>query len=143
VPALFSASLSASPVFESLSSDGGVAALEGSAVSSASSMTKAASKTAGSGLAAPSPFASFVVRSSLAFFVGRGLRAGDCVPAPLEDRDRREAELAEPGACFCASMLALCLACSSAMDRSIALLNLCHGRSKLGVCISRMGCLTA
>jgi len=113
--------------FEFLSADDGVATLEGAALSSASSITNAASKTAGSGFAATSPFASLDVTSPLAFFVGLGRRAGDWPPRLLEDRDRRGP--AFPGACdaCCESRLVLCLACSSAMVRSIAPLSLCDG----------------
>jgi hypothetical protein len=60
----------------SLSAADGVLVREGAAASSTSSITKAASKTAGSGFAAPSP-ASFELRSWLGFFVGRARRAGD------------------------------------------------------------------
>jgi len=71
----------------SLSANEGVATLLGVAVSSVSSMTNAASKTAGSGLAAgPSPLEA-ALTSSASFFLGR--RAGDCVFVPLEDRERR------------------------------------------------------
>jgi hypothetical protein len=109
------------PAFGSLSANAGVATLDGAAESSISSMTKAASKTAGSGLGAPSPFASRAVRSSLAFFVGLGRLAGDWVPAVLEDRERRGAVVPGVGA----GCPALCLACSSAMVRSIAPLSRC------------------
>ena len=101
----------------SLSFDTGVATLEGVAESS-SSMTKAASKTAGSGFTtAASPFASLEAVSSAGFFLGR--RAGDCVFVPLEDRERRVEGPAGLGL-----GLFFCLDCSSAIWRSIAPLSL-------------------
>jgi hypothetical protein len=121
-----SVSFPASPAFVSLPANDGVATLEGAVESSASSITNAASKTAGSGLVAPSPFAFVSLAMTpalLAVFVGRGRRAGDWVPALLEDRDRCGTP-PDVSAGLCESRLVRCLACSSAMVRSIAPLSL-------------------
>ncbi|KAK0725780.1 hypothetical protein B0H67DRAFT_140536 [Lasiosphaeris hirsuta] len=100
----------------SLSADIGVATLAGVPGSSVSSITKAASNTVGSGLeAAP------LVVSSLSFLAARARRAGDWVPVPLDDRERRAG--AEPEGCSC--LLGSCLVCSSAIWRSIAPFSLC------------------
>lgn len=121
-----------------MSVEAGVAALEGVAASSVSSMTKAASNTAGSGFGAdPSLFASLdEERSSLAFLDGRDRRAAaDCVPALLEDSERRRAGFPGPGpgACLVDSRAARCLACSSAIVRSIAPLSLCRGQCQFAL----------